>query len=100
MQIECTQCKCNADAFSLQTEISMLSTETRGEKSKRKSQVVHPYQPNKIMEKPPEGLPPLPEGKTTIDIDLNISVDKAYELFFTESDFYKNWLFVSFFFHS
>ena len=81
--------------FSLHTEISMLPSERRGEKSKRKSQVVHPYQPNRIIEKPPENLPPLPEGKTMIDIDLNISVDKAYELFFTESDFYKNWLFVS-----
>ena len=73
----------------------MLPSERRGEKSKRKSQVVHPYQPNRIIENPPENLPPLPEGKTMIDIDLNISVDKAYELFFTESDFYKNWLFVS-----
>lgn len=73
----------------------MLTTESKGEKTKRVSQVVRPYQPNIVEEKPPENVPPLPDGRTLLDIDLNISVDKAFELFFTESDFYRNWLFVS-----
>ena len=73
----------------------------RGEKSKRVSQVVRPFQPNEmtketIKDVPPENLPPLPEGRKTIDIELNIGVDKAFELFFTENDFYKNWIHVSF----
>ena len=73
----------------------MLTTESKGEKTKRVSQVVRPYQPNIVEEKPPEDVPSLPDGRTLLDIDLNISVDKAFELFFTESDFYRNWLFVS-----
>ena len=78
----------------------MFMEERRGEKSKKASLVVRPFQPNEenkdtITDIPPQNLPPLPEWKKTLDIDLNIGVDRAFELFFTENDFYKKWIHVS-----
>ena len=79
----------------------MFFEETRGEKSKKVSQVVRPFNPNEeskdtIKDIPPKNLPPLPDWKKTIDIDLNIGVDRAFELYFTDNDFYKNWIHVNF----
>ena len=78
----------------------MFIEERRGEKSKKVSQVVRPFQPNEessqtIKDTPPQNLPPLPDWRKTIDIDLNIGVDRAFELFFTDNEFYKNWIHVS-----
>ena len=78
----------------------MFMEERRGEKSKKVSQVVRPFQPNEensqtIRDTPPQNLPPLPDWRKTIDIDLNIGVDRAFELFFTDNEFYKNWIHVS-----
>lgn len=73
--------------------------EKRGESSKRVSQVVHPFQPT-VQEPspsstPPEEIPPLPQGKTIFDVRLNLSVDKVFELCYTDSQFYRSWMFVS-----
>ena len=79
----------------------MFMEERRGERSKKASLVVRPFKPNEenkdiITDIPPQNLPPLPEGRKTIDLDLNIGVDRAFELFFTDNDFYKEWIHVSF----
>ena len=79
----------------------MFMEERRGERSKKASLVVRPFKPNEENKDvktdiPPQNLPPLPEGRKTIDIDLNIGVDRAFELFFTDNDFYKDWIHVSF----
>ena len=42
----------------------------------------------------PVDIPPLPSGKTLLDISLSIQVDDLFELLFSESGFYKKWLFV------
>jgi len=75
----------------------MFMEERRGERSKKASLVVRPFQPNEenkdiITDIPPQNLPPFPEGRKTLDIDLSIGVDRAFELFFTDNDFYKNWI--------
>ena len=41
-------------------------------------------------------LPSLPKGRKSVDIELNIGVDEVYKILFTEKDFYKKWLQVSF----
>ena len=73
--------------------------EKRGESSKRVSQVVHPFQLSVRAPSPsppsPEEIPPLPQGKTTFDVRLNFSVDKVFELCYTDSQFYRSWMFVS-----
>ena len=75
--------------------------EKRGESSKRVSQVVHPFQLSVTApapapsSPPPEEIPPLPPGKTIFDSRLNFSVDKVFELCYTDSEFYRSWMFVS-----
>ena len=73
--------------------------EKRGETSKRVSQVVHPFQLSVTAPSPsspsPEEIPPLPQGKTIFDVRLNFSVDKVFELCYTDSEFYRSWMFVS-----
>ena len=75
--------------------------EKRGETSKKVSQVVHPFQLSVTAPSPspsstsPEEIPPLPQGKTIFDVRLNFSVDKVFELCYTDSEFYRGWMFVS-----
>ena len=74
--------------------------EKRGETSKRVSQVVHPFQlsvtaPSPSSPSPAEEIPPLPQWKTIFDVRLNLSVDKVFELCYTDSQFYRSWMFVS-----
>ena len=74
--------------------------EKRGESSKRVSQVVHPFQlsvraPSPSSSTSPEEVQPLPEGKTIFDVRLNFSVDKVFELCYSDSQFYRSWMFVS-----
>ena len=79
-----------------------MTTEKKGEKHK-KSQIVHPYQSTTSTTAATattaattgETVPDLPDGRKTVDIQLNIPVDRAFQLFFTDSEFYRNWLFVS-----
>ena len=73
-----------------------MNADRKGEKHK-KSQIVHPYQSREATTTtaPNEPVPYLPDGRTTVDIELNIPADRAYQLFFTDNEFYRNWLFVS-----
>ena len=73
--------------------------EKRGESSKRVSQVVHPFQLSVRAPSPssisPEEVPALPQWKTIFDVRLNLSVDKVFELCYSDSQFYRSWMFVS-----
>ena len=65
----------------------------------RKSQIVHPLQSSKTSEtnvNPKSAVPELPQGRTTLDLTLNLEADVAFQMFFTDSEFYRNWLFVSY----
>ena len=64
----------------------------------RKSQIVHPLQSSRTSETnvTSKSVPELPEGRTTLDLTLNLEADVAFQMFFTDSEFYRNWLFVSY----
>lgn len=36
--------------------------------------------------------PPLPEGKTMLDLQLNTPVDLLFQMIFTEGEFFNSWL--------
>ena len=67
-------------------------------KSRKISQAVPPLQevtlPPPLTTQPVE-LPPLPSGRTLLDIDVSLNIDQLFGLLFTDCEFYRTWLFVS-----
>ena len=93
--------------FYFQSDANMNQAEIKNSKvdkeKSRKSQIVHPLQSSKTSETnvtPKSAVPELPQGRTTLDLTLNLEADVAFQMFFTDSEFYRNWLFVSYHFNN
>ena len=79
------------------TELKLDPKESDKPKVKsRKSSPLVPPDPELLVVPPtPVPVPPLPSGRTLLDIPVSLDIEQLFTQLFTDCQFYRDWLFVS-----